>query len=127
MTARAGHGDRHESAGYHVDTVIDHQVSLVAEAFADGQQVKWYRDKATGKNMDRPGWKRLEADIDAGKVSTVVVWRLDRLGRSASGLTLLFEKLTDRKIGLVSLKRRARFEDAGGQTDCERVGVRRIV
>ena len=75
-----------------------------ADAYADGAAVKWHRDKATGKTMNRPGWKRLEADIDAGKVSSVVVWRLDRLGRTASGLTALFEKLTARKIGLVSIK-----------------------
>ena len=75
-----------------------------AEAYADDAAVKWYRDKWTGKTMNRPGWKRLEADIDAGKVSSVVVWRLDRLGRTASGLTALFEKLTARKIGLVSIK-----------------------
>lgn len=75
-----------------------------ADAFADGVPVKWYRDKATGKTMDRPGWKRLEADIDAGKVSAVVVWRMDRLGRTASGLTALFEKLTARKVNLVSLR-----------------------
>ncbi len=74
------------------------------EAYADGTPVKWYRDKATGKTMDRPGWNRLEAAIDAGRVRTVVVWRLDRLGRTASGLTALFEKLTTRKIGLVSIR-----------------------
>ena len=44
------------------------------EAFAGDEDVKWYRDKATGKTMDRPGWNRLEAGIDAGKVSGVVVW-----------------------------------------------------
>ena len=60
------------------------------EAYADGTPVTWYRDKATGKTMDRPGWKRLEAAIDAGRVKTVVVWRLDRLGRTASGLCKLF-------------------------------------
>ncbi len=62
------------------------------EAYGDGP-VKWYRDKKPGKTMDRPGWNRLEKDIDAGKVSKVVVWRLDRLGRTASGLTALFDKL----------------------------------
>ena len=66
--------------------------------------MKWYRDKATGKNMNRPGWNRLERDLDAGKVSKVVVWRLDRLGRTASGLTALFDKLTSRQIGLVSIR-----------------------
>ena len=74
------------------------------QAFADGRDVTWYTDTATGKTMDRPGWKRLESDIDTGKVSTVVCWRLDRLGRTASGLTALFEKLTMKKINLVSVR-----------------------
>ena len=71
---------------------------------AQDEPVKVYRDKATGKNMDRPGWKRLEADMRAGKVSRVVVWRLDRLGRTARGLTALFEELQARSVGLVSLR-----------------------
>lgn len=58
-----------------------------SEAFAGSRPVKWYEDKATGKNMDRPGWQRLEADMHAGKISKIVVWRLDRLGRTAAGLT----------------------------------------
>ena len=54
--------------------------------------------------MERPGWKKLETDVRSGKVSTVVVWRLDRLGRTAKGLTSLFSELQDRKVGLVSMK-----------------------
>ena len=73
-------------------------------AAAQGQPVKWYRDKATGKTMDRPGWQKLEEDIRLGKVSAVVVWRTDRLGRTAKGLTALFDDLQQRKVNLVSLK-----------------------
>ena len=65
---------------------------------------KWYRDKMSGKTMDRPGWKRLEADMDFGEISKIVVWRLDRLGRTASGLTLLFEHLQRRGVGFESLR-----------------------
>ena len=36
-------------------------------------------------------------------MQTVVCWRLDRLGRTASGLTAPFEKLSVRKVGLVSV------------------------
>lgn len=75
-----------------------------AAAYADGSPVVWYQDKATGRTMDRPGWKRLEADINAGRVQTVACWRLDRLGRTASGLTALFERLSARKVGLVSVR-----------------------
>lgn len=73
-------------------------------AAAQDQPVRWYRDKFTGKTMDRPGWKQLEADIQAGKVSAVACWRLDRLGRTARGLTALFDDLLRRKVNLVSLK-----------------------
>ena len=65
--------------------------------------VAWYEDKATGKNMDRPGWKKLQTDIDSGTINRLVVWRLDRLGRTASGLCKLFEDLQAKKVRLVSL------------------------
>ena len=68
----------------------------------DGEVV-WYEDKATGKNMNRPGWQKLQAAIDARHVSRLVVWRLDRLGRTASGLCKLFEDLQAKKVRLVSL------------------------
>src|SRR4051794_13567251 len=65
------------------------------QRWADAQDgpVKWFKDTATGKNMDRPGWQKLETASRKGLVSAVVVWRIDRLGRTAKGLTSLFEDL----------------------------------
>lgn len=74
------------------------------EAFGADCEVRWYSDRATGRNMDRPGWNKLAAEVELGQVSQIVVWRLDRLGRTASGLTALFDKLVAMKVGLVSLK-----------------------
>lgn len=74
-----------------------------AGANAD-ERVVWYRDKFTGRTMDRPGFTRLMDGVRAGEVGRVVVWRLDRLGRTAKGLTALFEELRERKVNLVSLK-----------------------
>ena len=73
-------------------------------ADAQDMQVVWYRDSFTGKTMDRPGWNKLQAAIDRGEVAKVVCWRLDRLGRTAKGLTTLFADLQERGVGLVSLK-----------------------
>ncbi len=64
----------------------------------------WYKDKFTGKTFSRPGWDRLWSDILAGKIDKIVVWRLDRLGRTVSGLSRLFEELQERRVGLVSLR-----------------------
>jgi DNA invertase Pin-like site-specific DNA recombinase len=58
---------------------------------------------------------RLMADIEAGKVGKVVVWRLDRLGRTAAGLTKLFADLTARKVGLFSLKDALDLETPAGR------------
>ena len=73
-------------------------------AEAQDESVKWYRDKATGKTMNRPGWNKLEEAVRLGKVSQMVVWRIDRLGRTAKGLTALFDDLRERRVNLVSLK-----------------------
>ena len=70
--------------------------------WAEGKEVVWHHDKATGKTMNRPAWERLMRNIQPG--DTIVVWRLDRLGRTASGLTALFDELQERKINLVSLR-----------------------
>ena len=63
-----------------------------------------FRDRFTGRTMDRPGFQKLLAAIRAGDVNSVVVWRLDRLGRTAKGLSDLFSELNTRKVNLVSLR-----------------------
>ena len=65
--------------------------------------------------MDRPGWKRLESAIDRGEVARLVVWRLDRLGRTASGLTALFDKLRERRVNLVSIRDGLDLSTAAGR------------
>ena len=56
---------------------------LVGKADAD---VSWYRDNFTGKTIERSGMERLQADTAAGRIGCIVVWRLDRLGRTAREL-----------------------------------------
>ena len=70
----------------------------------EGSAVTWYSDVFSGKTMDRPGMQKLLSAIAGGEVSTLLVWRLDRLGRTASGLTALFEDLQRNRVNLVSVK-----------------------
>ena len=85
------------------------------EAFAGEQPVRIYRDKFSGKTMDRPAWKRLDAAMSAGNVSKIVVWRLDRLGRTAAGLTALFEELQRRNVGFESLRDKVDLSTPAGR------------
>jgi DNA invertase Pin-like site-specific DNA recombinase len=68
------------------------------------KKVKWYRDTFTGKSMDRPSMGKLIDDLNNNKIETILIWRLDRLGRTASGLTKLFDELQRYKCNLISLK-----------------------
>jgi DNA invertase Pin-like site-specific DNA recombinase len=56
----------------------------------DPAEVEWYSDQETGKTLQRPEFERLQSDIFAGKVKTVVLWKLDRLSRRlADGVRVL--------------------------------------
>ena len=67
-------------------------------------KVRWYVDKASGRTMDRLEWNRLQKAIDNNRIERLVVWRLDRLGRTASGLTKLFEELNKHKVKFISVR-----------------------
>jgi DNA invertase Pin-like site-specific DNA recombinase len=77
--------------------------------------VKWYKDTFSGKTMERPGWQKLDDAIRRGEVKAIVCWRLDRLGRTAKGLTALFSLLQERKVNLVSLKDGLDLSTAAGR------------
>ena len=50
-----------------------------SQLYADGQPTVMYRDSFTGTTMYRKCWKKLRSAVDAGLVSKIVLWRLDRL------------------------------------------------
>jgi DNA invertase Pin-like site-specific DNA recombinase len=84
--------------------VASQEDDLKCWAAAQAEPVRWYRDKFTGRTMTRPGFSRLERESAAGNITTIVVWRVDRLGRTAKGLTALFDDLYRRKVNLISLR-----------------------
>src|SRR6516162_6260984 len=44
--------------------------------------VQWFEDHESATTMQREAFQRLQVAIFAGKIATVVVWKLDRLARS---------------------------------------------
>jgi len=57
----------------------------------------------TGANMDRPALRRLLADIQAGKVDCVVVYKVDRLSRSLLDFARIMETFDRHKVSFVSV------------------------
>jgi DNA invertase Pin-like site-specific DNA recombinase len=69
-----------------------------------GEETRVFREKATGTNFDRPQWQKLWNAIQAGKVSRVVVWRLDRLGRLAGATIALLDELEAKGVAFLSIR-----------------------
>ncbi len=68
---------------------------LINERYDDGGY--------SGGNMDRPAFKRLLADVQAGKVDTIVVYKVDRLTRALSDFAKIVEVLDARGASFVSI------------------------
>ena len=63
-----------------------------------------YDDPAfSGGNMERPGLKRLMADIEAGKVDVVVIYKIDRLTRSLADFSKMVEVFERQGVSFVSV------------------------
>jgi site-specific DNA recombinase len=57
----------------------------------------------TGGNTDRPALQRLMADVDAGKVDCVVVYKVDRLSRSLLDFARLMAAFEAKGVSFVSV------------------------
>jgi len=57
----------------------------------------------SGGTMERPALKRLLADIEAGQVDVVVVYKVDRLTRALSDFAKLVEVFDRRGVSFVSI------------------------
>src|SRR3979409_625485 len=63
-----------------------------------------YDDPAySGGNLDRPALKQLLADIEAGRIDVVVVYKIDRLTRSLADFAKLVEAFDARSISFVAV------------------------
>jgi site-specific DNA recombinase len=57
----------------------------------------------SGGSLDRPALQQLLADIDAGQVDCVVVYKVDRLSRSLLDFARLMDRFEQRSISFVSV------------------------
>lgn len=73
--------------------------------WAQGQSrpIGEYIDLASGKDLNRPEWKRLTADWRAGRIHTIAVLRLDRAFRSVSDMHSCFAEWEGRGIRFASI------------------------
>lgn len=81
----------------------------------DLTKVEWYSDVESGRKMSRPDFDRLQADIFAGTVRTVIVYKIDRLARKLrEGIELLCQ-WSDKGVRFVSVTQQIDVSGAMGR------------
>ncbi|HEB93133.1 MAG TPA: recombinase family protein [Gammaproteobacteria bacterium] len=101
--------------GYQRVSTDDQHLHLQRDALirAGVDPERIYEDMMSGARADRPG---LEHAVRAARRGDVlVVWRLDRLGRSLKDLIGLAERLEDKGVGLRSLQEQIDTTSASGK------------
>jgi DNA invertase Pin-like site-specific DNA recombinase len=69
----------------------------------------------TGANIDRPGFQRLLADVDAKLIDVIVVYKVDRLSRSLLDFAKVMERLNAAGASFVSVTQNFSTADAMGR------------
>jgi DNA invertase Pin-like site-specific DNA recombinase len=84
-------------------TAENQLLQLRAYVQARGWDAAEYVDCISGTKDRRPELDRIVADAKRRKVDTLVVWKLDRLGRSLKHLVMLLDELQSLGVAFVSL------------------------
>ncbi|MFC1468134.1 recombinase family protein [Verrucomicrobiota bacterium] len=93
------------------------------EAYIESQKLQGWRALPTryddggfsGGTMERPALKQLLADIDAGKVDLIVVYKIDRLSRSLLDFMKMIEVFNEKEVSFVSVTQHFSTTDPTGR------------
>ena len=71
---------------------VETQIRMCRSRCRDDEKTAVYIDRGfSGKNLKRPGYLRMIHDLNAGKIRRVIVYRLDRLSRSVSDFSAMWQ------------------------------------
>ncbi|MFD1143051.1 recombinase family protein [Larkinella insperata] len=87
--------------GYARVSTLDQNLTLQIDALQKVGCEKIFQEKISGSKVQRPQLDKMLEHVRAG--DTVVVWKLDRLGRSLQHLIELVGNLEKKDAGLISL------------------------
>ena len=94
---------------------------------ADGRGfvvVKEYTDEGqSGAKNSRPALDRMLTDAKAGKFEVILIWRLDRLGRSLGNLIRLLEDFKSWNVALISFSESLDFTTSMGKLFYQLLGA----
>lgn len=99
--------------GYARVSTAEQNLDLQKDALGQAGCERIIEDVVSGSKAERPGLKRLREQLRQG--DTLVVWRLDRLGRSLRDLIDWINYLDEQEVGFRSLQEAMDTSTPGGK------------
>jgi DNA invertase Pin-like site-specific DNA recombinase len=99
--------------GYARVSTDDQSLDLQIDALTSANCEPIYEERRSGKNTERPELQQCLKALRGGDV--LVVWRLDRLGRSLPDLVKIIADLENRGVGFESLTEKIETSSAAGK------------
>jgi len=99
--------------GYARVSTSDQTLDLQQDALTKAGCTRIFTDTASGAQTERKGLQEAISYVRVG--DTLVVWKLNRLGRSLKDLITRITELNDRKIGFRSLTENIDTTTSGGK------------
>jgi DNA invertase Pin-like site-specific DNA recombinase len=99
--------------GYARVSTQDQTLDLQTDALTQARCEKIFTDTLSGAKAERPGLQDAMHHLRAG--DTLVVWRLDRLGRTLKQLIATITELSEHNIGFRSLQEHIDTTTSGGK------------
>jgi DNA invertase Pin-like site-specific DNA recombinase len=99
--------------GYARVSTTDQTLEPQKDALSDADCEKLFTDVASGARTQRPGLDQAIAFCRQG--DTLVVWKLDRMGRSMSHLIEIIKQLEQQGVGFQSLTEKIDTTTTGGR------------
>jgi DNA invertase Pin-like site-specific DNA recombinase len=99
--------------GYARVSTQDQTLDLQTDALTRAGCEKLFTDMTSGAKAERPGLQEAMHHLRAG--DTLVVWRLDRLGRTLKQLIATVTELSEHEIGFKSLQENIDTTTSGGK------------
>jgi DNA invertase Pin-like site-specific DNA recombinase len=109
------------SVGYVRVSTVEQNEGRQVEALKSHNIDKWFIDKCSGKNTDRPQFKLMLDYIREG--DTVYVEDFSRLSRSVADLLNIIDEFKSKKVQLVSLKEQLDTTKPQGRLMVELLGA----
>ena len=99
--------------GYARVSTTEQDTALQRDSLQAAECQRIYEESASGSSKERPELQKCLDHLRAG--DTLIVWRLDRLGRSLKDLVEIITDLENKEIGFKSLNESIDTTTAGGK------------